>query len=135
MKNGHAQMTREQLIKVGHLLNMRYRPAEIAEEIGCHPDTIFRSYIPAGCPHERDSRGRVWVIGTAFRDWAKETFTRKASGLPADHAYCLKCRKAVKIVSPEERPTIRQFVVITGTCPECGSKVNRGKPRATHGKS
>ena len=71
MKRGHVQMTREQLARVGHLLNMYYKPSEIAEEIGCHTDTVYRSFLPAGCPHERDERGHIWIIGTAFRDWAR----------------------------------------------------------------
>ncbi len=127
MKNDHAQMTREQLARTGHLLHMRYTPSEIAKEIGCHNDTVYRSYIPAGCPHERDKRGHLWIVGTAFRDWARSTFIHKKSKMADGQAYCLKCRRAVSIVSPIEKPVNRYIVMVKGLCEVCGGKVNRAK--------
>jgi len=38
------------IIKLGRLLNMLYKPSEIAEEIGVAQDTVYRSYLPAGAP-------------------------------------------------------------------------------------
>ena len=64
------RISRPQVIRLGRLLNMYYKPSEIAEEIGISPDTVYRTYIPAGCPHEVDESGRIWIIGTTFRDWA-----------------------------------------------------------------
>ncbi len=129
MKRGKVQMTREQLIRVGHLLNMRYKPSEIAEEIGCNVDTVYRSFIPAGCPHERDKRGHIWIIGTAFRDWARDTFKRKGAKMPEGFAYCLRCRQPVRMVATVEKPVNRYLTLIAGTCETCGAKVNRAKRR------
>ena len=129
MKRGHVQMTREQFARVGHLLNMYYKPSEIAEEIGCHTDTVYRSFIPAGCPHERDERGHIWIIGTAFRDWARSTFAHKGAKMPEGFAYCLRCRQPVRMVSPIDKPVSHYLTLVMGTCETCGAKVNRAKRR------
>lgn len=122
-------MTREQLIRTGHLLNMRYTPSELAKEIGCNTDTFYRSYIPAGCPHERDGRGHLWIVGTAFRDWARETFKRKGAKMPDGFAYCLRCRQPVRMMSTAEKPVNRNLTLIAGICATCGAKVYRAKRR------
>ena len=36
---------------------MDYKLSEIAEVLEVHPDTVYRSYIPAGCPYEKDDKG------------------------------------------------------------------------------
>ncbi len=129
MKSGHSEMTREQLVRTGHLLYMRYTPSELAQEIGCNTDTIYRSYVPAGCPHERDERGHLWIVGTAFREWAYATFSRKGAKMAEGQAYCLKCRQVVDILSPTECPTNRYLVMVKGKCAVCGTQVNRAKKR------
>jgi hypothetical protein len=130
MRRGHSEMTREQLLRVGHLLHMHYKPSELAEEVGCNADTIYRSYIPAGCPHERDEQGHVWIVGTAFRDWARSTFGKHGAKMQAKQAYCLRCRKPVTIVEPTDKPINRYLALISGKCPECGGIVNRAKRKA-----
>ena len=127
MRRTHFQMSREQLIRTGHLLHMRYKPSELAKEIGCSVDTIYRSYIHAGCPHERDSRGHLWIVGTEFRDWARATFLRESTKMADGQAYCLKCRRPVTIVSPRERSVNRYLAMITGKCSLCGTVVNRAR--------
>lgn len=75
----------QHIVKLGRLLNMLYKPAELAEEIGVTQDTIYRSYLPAGLPHTRDDQGNVWIHGPAFVSWARETISRrqnKRAGLP-----------------------------------------------------
>jgi hypothetical protein len=129
MKSGHSEMTREQLVRTGHLLYMRYTPSELAKEIGCNVDTIYRSYVPAGCPHERDERGHLWIVGTAFRDWAYATFSRKGAKMPEGFAYCLRCRRPAEIVSPSEKPINRYLSRVKGKCANCGASVNRTKKR------
>ena len=129
MKSGKAQMTREQLLRVGHLLHMRYKASEIAEEIGCHADTIYRSYIPAGCPHERDERGHVWIVGTAFRDWARSTFGKQGAKMQTKQAYCLRCRKPVSIVDQSTSLSIVTLHWLRASVQMWGI-VNRAKRKA-----
>jgi len=35
------RLRRTQIIRLGRLMTMRYRPAELAAEIGCHVDTVY----------------------------------------------------------------------------------------------
>lgn len=63
------RMTGVQMSHLGVLLWMEYKPSEIAEEIKCNTDTVYKSYIPAGCPHRRDEEGNIWIVGTEFAVW------------------------------------------------------------------
>ena len=43
----------------------------------------------------------------------------------ATTAYCVKCKKKVTMVNPAESLTKRGTKIAKGTCPDCGTKVNR----------
>lgn len=120
------------IVKLGRFLNMLYRPSEIAEEIGVITDTVIRSYLPAGLPHERDAQGNVWIHGPAFIGWAKETIARKKSrrtGLPDGTAWCLRCRRPVQMIDPQVRSSSRYLEIMQSICPSCGATVNRARSR------
>jgi len=122
-----------QIIRLGRFLDMLYRPAEVAEEIGVTPDTIYRSYMPAGMPCIRDDKGNIWIHGPAFVGWAKQTVTRRAAervGLDAGQAWCLRCNHPVKLVNPTVKVLNRYLALEQAKCPECGTTVNRGRGRA-----
>lgn len=126
------------IIKLGRLLDMLYKPSEIAEEIGITPDTLYRSYLPAGLPHVRDAQGNIWIHGPAFVSWAKETISKKKSrrvGLPDDHAWCMKCNQAVELINPRIRITNRYLELLQARCPHCGKTVNRARARQRGGVS
>lgn len=124
-------LRRTQIIRLGRLLEMKYRPSEIAAEIGCHVDTVYRSFIPAGCPHTRDSHGHIWIIGTEFAQWARDMMaSRDHITLGDNEAYCLRCRSAVVMQRPlTVRPTNRCLELVTGRCPDCDATVNRARAR------
>lgn len=120
------------IIKLGRLLNMMYKPSEIAEEIGVAQDTIYRSYLPAGLPHIRDAHGGVWIHGPAFIAWAKETVSKRKSqrtGLPDDHAWCMKCNQPVLMKFPKIKIINRYLELLQAPCPICGTTVNRARAR------
>lgn len=124
------RMTQCQMARMPRLLWMYYTPGELAAEIGCSVDTIYKSYIPAGCPHKRDERGHIWIIGNKFRIWALETFKRKPKPkMPNGMAYCLRCRKPVKMLNTTLNPKNVYVEFITGRCAECGATVNRARAR------
>jgi hypothetical protein len=126
-------LRRDQMARLGRLLEMRYRPSELASEIGCHPDTVYRSFIPSGCPQERDARGHIWIIGTEFAKWAREAVSPKHITLADDEAYCLKCNKPVKMKGKiTVKPTNRYLELMTGHCSECNSVVNRARARRSN---
>ncbi len=120
------------IIKFGRLLNMMYKPSEIAEEIGVSQDTVYRSYLPAGLPHERDADGNVWIHGPAFVSWAKQTIAQRKSkraGLPDGHAWCMKCNRPVVLINPKVRTVNRYLEILRAPCPYCGKIVNRARAR------
>ena len=120
------------IVKLGRLLNMLYRPSEIAEEIDVAPDTVYRSYLPAGLPHTRDDQGNIWIHVPAFVAWARQTIARRKSkraGLPDGHAWCMKCNQPVMLVSPKIKIVNRYLELLQSLCPTCETVVNRIRAR------
>lgn len=119
-----------QIVRLGRLLDMLYRPAEIAEEIGVNVDTVYRSYIPDGLPVSRDEHGDIWIHGTAFVAWARQHLAgKKAKRTPLleGQAWCMRCVRPVDLRSPVVRPVNRVFELLQSHCPHCGGIVNRGR--------
>jgi hypothetical protein len=120
------------IVKLKRLLNMLYKPAELAEELGIHADTVYRSYLPAGLPHIRDAHGSIWIHGPAFVEWARQTITQKKAkrqGLPDGHGWCLVCGGPVPMAAPHVRIVNRYLELLQATCPTCGKTVNRARAR------
>lgn len=118
----------KQIARLGRLLNMLYKPSELAREIGINEDTIYRSYIPAGLPCLREGH-TIWIHGPAFVQWAKETAAqrRQKNALPDGYAYCIKCDQPVPMDSPRvvHSNHLRKIDILQSTCPTCLCAVNR----------
>lgn len=114
--NGSQRM---HLIK---LLDMFYKPSELAAEVGFERRQLYRVYIPLGCPHERDRQRHIWINGKKFREWYEETYPRVK--IAEDEAFCLTCKKAVKIVNPARKQKGRLHYWIS-YCPNCDRKLAR----------
>lgn len=112
----------QQRRRLSRLLDMLYRPSELADEVGFMVRQVYRVYLPAGCPHERDDRRHVWINGKAFRAWIAETYQK--AKLAHDEAYCLTCKRPVKMVAPVEAGE-GELVFWLCTCPNCGRKLAR----------
>jgi len=108
---------------------MEYRPSEIAAELQIHPDTVYRGLIPAGCPHRRDERGHIWIVGTELTKWLsahQKPHHRLAPGM----AWCCKCHQAVPMQGPFKTTiTNRNLELVSGVCPHCQTQVNRAQKR------
>lgn len=119
----------EKFNKLPRLLDMMYKPSELAEELGIAVDTIKRSYIPAGLPIVKDATGHIWVNGLAFRAWAEELSAKHKKPArekqPENKAYCFTCKKNVDFTSPDIRPLNRFIEMLSASCPVCGRKVNK----------
>lgn len=111
---------------------MKYAPSELADEIGVKTETFYKSLIPAGCPHERDAAGRLWIIGTAFHEWARaqQDGRRVKEKLPDGYAWCFACKRATQMQNVTEAPTNRHLSLLKGTCADCGRAVNRAAKRS-----
>ncbi|PKN96986.1 MAG: hypothetical protein CVU42_17640 [Chloroflexi bacterium HGW-Chloroflexi-4] len=115
--------------RLARLLDMLYSPSELAEEVGFDQRQVYRVYIPLGCPYEKDSTGRIWINGLLFKNWVNDHY--KKQNLKQNEAFCLTCKKAVKMVDPQRIQEGRLFYYLC-TCPICGRKlariIVRGKP-------
>ena len=83
-----VKIPRTLIIRLPRLLRMKYTIPEIARELNCTPKKI-RTFLGHGCPHERDDKGKVWIIGTAFAAWAEATLTGNRRPLQDGEAWCL----------------------------------------------
>jgi hypothetical protein len=131
------KIMREQIIKRVRLLDMLYRPSEIAGELGITAETVTRSYMAAGAPFERDKAGDIWIHGLSMAAWIdKVVHERKLEGGLADgEAFCLRCRAAVMLQRPRRVHEGRYTAIYQGKCPQCGGKVNRAYSAAADAES
>lgn len=110
---------------------MKYKPSEIAEVLDVDVKTVYRNYLLNGCPHERDSRGNIWIIGTEFRDWAQnelqERKKRRNAPMEENQGWCLKCNKRVVMENPTVAYSGGNREILQSICPYCGSRVNRAR--------
>ena len=113
------------------LLDMLYRPSELAEEIGFNQNQVYRVYVDLGCPHERDIHNHIWINGVLFRDWYKREY--KKSTLKSGQAFCKTCAKAVKMRNPVLNETKDGLVYFLCECPYCGRRIGRIKTQKGRG--
>lgn len=107
------------------LLNMEYKPSEIAGELNVKPKTIY-NFIDLGCPCRTDKAGNIWIVGTSFIAWANDQLTlsknRPRVPIAEDQAYCFHCQTAVKFEKTITK-AIGVRTVTYGLCVVCGGKV------------
>lgn len=110
------------------LLEMEYTPAELADELGVSPKTIYTSYLPAGLPFRKDGTGHVWIIGTSARAWlegaTQHSVEKPVPPLGKDDAFCVKCRQVVTMDKISRRRFGRAGIM-SGICPKCGREARR----------
>ena len=116
------------IVRAPGLLPMLYKPSELEQELGIPAFTV-RGWLSKGLPHQRDSRGHIWIDGRLFAEWVRATSqSRPRESLRDDEAYCLRCRKPVEML----RPTVSQQgkrSMLRGTCSTCGGSISRGGRR------
>jgi hypothetical protein len=108
--------------RLKRLLNMMYKPRELAEEVGFSLQQVYRVYVPGGCPVERDNRNHIWINGEQFRDWYKVNYQKRS--MKGSEAFCLTCKKAVEMQNKErrEKDGLDYYVC---DCPVCGRRLAR----------
>jgi hypothetical protein len=118
--------------KLSRLLDMLYKPSELADELGVTLDTIRRSYIPAGLPVIKDDTGHIWIHGLSFIKWVNSNQNarqkRDKNKCPIDESFCFSCKKRVKFpyLKPAKvMPANRWVEMMQAPCPICGGKVNK----------
>lgn len=106
--------------RLNRLLDMMYKPSEIADEVGFTVRQFYRVYIKLGCPHQRDKRNHIWINGKAFVNWYQDIFPKIK--VKKDQAFCLTCKKAVDIVEPIQNQK-EGLNYLVSFCPHCGRKL------------
>lgn len=126
---------RKHLIKLARLLDMQYKPSEIAKEIGVTTETVYRSYLPGGCPFTRDKKNNdIWIHGTSFAAWVESVKERRHVGhLEDGEAWCFNCKSAVQMLKPKKRHEGRYTAIYQGRCAVCGAVVNRAYSASSAG--
>lgn len=80
------------------LLDMEYKPSEIAEELAASKKQILR-LVSAGAPARKDAKGNYWIHGETFAVWIQKAAPKndKQRRIFNDNeAYCLTCKAVVK---------------------------------------
>lgn len=108
--------------RLAKLLNMMYRPSELAEEVGFEVRQVYRVYIPLGLKHERDSRRHIWINGIVFKNWVKDIYKKRT--LSPNEAFCLTCKKAVVMRNPIKK-SHNLITYYECACPNCDRKLAR----------
>lgn len=118
---------RNQIVRLTRLLDMMYHPSWLAAEIHVSVDTIYRTYLPAGCPFDRDVDGNIFINGKAFAEWLRRRAKSRKGivKLEEGQGYCTRCNDARTMVRPRLRQSGRYTKIYQGKCPVCGAKVNR----------
>lgn len=111
------------------LLQMEYKPSELAEDLGIDVRTIYRQYLPAGAPHRRDENGLIWIVGTQFRDWlekqAEDLKDKPKSTMSDTEGYCLRCQKRTEFADGAEEVRKHARLARVGRCRDCGARMSR----------
>jgi hypothetical protein len=121
------RLTHSVIVKAPGLLPMLYLPSELAQELGMPVRTLY-DWLQAGAPHSKDALGNLWIPGREFARWIEANHKPPpVSGrLENGQAYCLRCKQAVTLIDPRQQPVKGKLILIKGTCPHCGTKINRG---------
>jgi hypothetical protein len=118
------------IVRAPGLLPMLYRFPELADALGV-PALFVRDWMRRGLPFRKDARGNIWIEGREAVRWIESHRRSPLKGLlPDGYAYCLGCRARVEMAMPV-RVVSGKHLVLSGRCPRCGRKVNRGSRNGT----
>jgi glutaredoxin len=108
--------------RLKRLLDMQYKPSEIAQELGINIDQVYLVYMPLGCPHKRDGKRYIEINGIEFREWYIRNYQK--AKVKKDETFCKTCRKPVKIINGL---IFRKGKIsyILSNCPNCGRKLSK----------
>ena len=116
-----GRLSGSQRMRFGKLLDMLYTPSELSSEIGFLHRQVYRVYIPLGCPSVRVEKN-IFINGKAFSEWYEATYPKQT--LLQDEAFCLTCKKSVKIVDAVAHKKGRLSYWVFN-CFFCGRKISR----------
>ena len=121
------------IVRASGLLPMHYSAGELSTELEVPRKKIIL-WIKHGLPHMRDKQNHIWVDGKACALWIEQMRKSRHNRveLAYDEAFCFHCRKPVKIQNPKTQE-VSGRILLSGTCLQCGCKVNKGVHRGKSG--
>lgn len=125
------KLDRVQVIHAAKLIHMEYSPSELAAELACEVETVYRNLIPLGLPHRRDGK-HIWIVGDDAREWIRAMAGGSRTGLgrmPDGMAHCCHCHRRVPMTVIDVVPW-GHAERVRGTCDVCGCAVNVARRRA-----
>lgn len=118
------------------LLNMEYKPSELAKELGVTAEYVRKVLIHVlGAPHTYSEKNRLWINGKRFRSWIVQydkqfKQKKKARVVGENQFYCVKCRKLVEqdsyVLVNDGRNSMKKAY-----CPNCGTRINKYLKKGT----
>lgn len=113
------------IVRAPGLLPMRYKPAELADELRVTAATIRGWVNHYSLPHERGGHDEIWIVGTDCAQWIDaQRKGRRRIRLKLGEAFCFNCDKPVRYMNPTEK-VLGNRVMISAECAICGRTVNR----------
>lgn len=119
-------LSKDAIIRCNGLLYMEYKIQEIIDELKVSEGTI-QDWIKSGAPFRYDADGTIWIVGTTLANWIEQTriLQKKDKQMGVHEGFCFKCNKAIEMKNVSIN-SVGITILKQGTCPDCGSKVNRG---------
>ena len=109
-----------QRTRLKRLLDMLYKPSELADIVGFHKRQVYRVYLKLGLPGEKDKTGHLWINGKQFANWYLDNF--KKIVLRNNEVFCLTCKQAVE-VKKSRKVKKGKLVYLVCSCPNCKRKI------------
>jgi hypothetical protein len=118
------------VLRAQRLLDMMYKPSEIAEELKIKKRGIYDVLIPLGLPHECDKKGHIWLHGLTVREWLETATRGPKHNLAANEMFCLRCF-APRAFDEGKLSRNGKFVTVSAICSECGAAIYKGIGKRT----
>lgn len=109
-------------LKLAGLMDLDYKPSELAEELEISSSRIYNVYLKLDCPHYRTDRDRIFINGKQFREWYDQIYKNRS--LEKDQTFCVSCKKIVKLDNPT-RVDKGRLVLYQSDCPNCGKRTSK----------
>jgi len=126
-----ASLSRAMMRRSMRLLDMEYKPSEVADELGATKEQVVR-LISAGAPARKDAKGHYWIHGETFVKWLEDAAPKNRQAkttFEENESWCMTCRAKVAYIESRRRGNVSY-----GKCPN-GHKVARFMSKKTTGKA
>ncbi len=119
--------TSQQVNIARELLDMLYKPAELARELFVEKPAVYE-WTRNGMPHKKDDKGRLWVHGIKAGEWVLFQSTKRQKekiAIPQGMIFCMKCQKPTKYKNAKHEYLTSGRIMVKAICTICGMQVRQ----------